>query len=145
MELRLVRCWLTEASTVGVLYDVTRPDLSERLCFVLEDRHRPAPEVKVPGATCIPPGRYEVRITHSPRFGVEMPLLLDVPGFTGIRIHPGNSARDTEGCLLPGRVRHGESVKESRAAYVDLLAHLRGAAGPIWLTITVEPHPAPTC
>jgi hypothetical protein len=143
MELTLKRHWLTEASTVGALEDVT-PDTHGApvwLCYILEDRYRPAPEAKVPGATCIPPGRYEVRITHSPKFGVEMPLLIGVPGFEGVRIHPGNDARDTEGCLLPGRVRHGESVGESRAAYVDLLAHLRGASGPIWLTITVEGAP----
>lgn len=137
MELVLKRRWLTAASTVGTLEDVTpgTHGAPAWLCYVLEDRYRPPPEAKVPGATCIPLGRYEVRITHSPKFNVEMPLLIGVPGFEGIRIHPGNDARDTEGCLLPGRSRHGESVQESRVAYVDLLAYLRGASGPIFITV----------
>lgn len=139
MELTLCRRWLTEASTVGELYvDGVRE------CYVLEDRHRPN-EPKVKGATCIPCGRYEVRITWSPKFKRDIPLLIDVPGFDGVRIHPGNTASDTEGCLLPGRVRHGESVKVSVHAYVDLLAKLAGASEPIWLTVTVEPHQGPTC
>lgn len=130
MELDLKRRWLTEASTVGELYvDGVRE------CYVLEDRYRPPPEAKVYGATCIPLGRYEVRITHSPKFKRDLPLLIDVPGFSGVRIHPGNTASDTEGCLLPGRVRHGESVKESVHAFVELMAKLMGAAGPIHLTV----------
>jgi len=143
MDLTLKRHWLTENATVGVLHDVTPGTHAAPvwLCFILEDRYRPPGESKVPGATCIPAGRYEVRITHSPKFDQEMPLLIGVPGFSGVRIHPGNDASDTAGCLLPGRVRHGEALGESRAAYVDLLAYLRGASGPIWLTITVEGAP----
>ena len=133
MKLDLIRRWLTEASTVGELYvDGVR----ER--FVLEDAHRPnGPKVK--GATCIPCGTYEVRITHSPKFNRDLPLVCDVPGFSGVRIHPGNFASDTEGCLLPGRIKHGESVQESVHAFVELNAKLAGAAEPITLTITVEP------
>ena len=130
MNLVLKRTWLTGASTVGSLYVD-----GEFCCFVLEDRYRPPPEAKVKGATAIPCGRYEVRITHSPKFGRDLPLLIDVPGFEGVRIHPGNVPADTEGCLLPGRVRHGESVQESRAAFVDLFAKLQGAPGPIWLDV----------
>jgi Family of unknown function (DUF5675) len=133
VKLHLRRKWLTEASTVGELYVD-----GEFQCFILEDRYRPAPEVKVPGATCIPPGTYPVRITHSPRFNRDLPLVCDVPGFTGVRIHPGNTAADTEGCLLPGRVRHGDAVAESRAAFVELFALLQGAEE-ISLEITVEP------
>lgn len=140
MDLTLKRRWLTEASTIGELYVD-----GEFQCFLLEDRYRPPPEAKVPGATCIPCGTYLVRITHSPKFRREMPLVDEVPGFEGVRIHPGNSASDTEGCLLPGRIRHGESVKESVSAYVELMAKLIAATAPISLTITVEPHPEPTC
>ena len=130
MNLLLKRRWLTEASTVGELYvDGVRE------CFVLEDRYRPPPEAKVYGATAIPCGRYEVRITHSPKFKQDLPLLVGVPGYEGVRIHPGNTAADTEGCLLPGRVRHGESVQESRLAFTDLFAKLMGASGPIWLSV----------
>ena len=139
MKLELKRRWLTEASTVGELcIDGVRE------CFILEDRYRPPPEPKVPGATCIPCGTYEVRITHSPRFNAEMPLLIDAPGFTGVRIHPGNTAKDTEGCLLPGVTKHGESVRESRIAYIHLLSLLMGNEGPHFITITVEPEPDAT-
>lgn len=136
MDLALKRRWLTEASTVGELYvDGVRE------CFVLEDRYRPPPEAKVPGATCIPCGVYLVRITHSPKFGVDLPLVLDVPGFEGVRIHPGNYPDDTEGCLLPGVDRLQDAVQGSRLAFVDLFAKIQGATGPIHLTITVEGAP----
>ena len=132
MRLDLRRRWATDVSTVGELYID-----GERECFILEDARRP---VKIPGATCIPEGVYPVRITHSPRFNVEMPLVCDVPGFAGVRIHPGNTAADTEGCLLPGRVRHGDAVLESRKAYVDLFARLQGASDDITLHVTYEPE-----
>ena len=137
MKLALLRRWLTETSTIGELYvDGVRE------CFVLEDRYRPPSEAKVHGATCIPCGTYEVRITHSPKFGVDMPLLLDVPGFEGIRIHPGNFPRDTEGCLLPGRERLPDAVQGSRLAYVDLLAKLAGTSEPISITVELAPSDA---
>jgi hypothetical protein len=69
-------------------------------CVGLEDRVREGP--KVPGETAIPEGKYEVRITWSPRFKRHLPLLIDVPGFDGIRIHPGNDHHATHGCLLVG-------------------------------------------
>jgi hypothetical protein len=134
MELDLRRRWLTESSTIGDLYVD-----GEWQCFILEDTYRPPPEPKVWGRTCIPAGRYEVRITHSPKFDRDLPLLLDVPGFEGIRIHPGNYPTDTEGCLLPGRERLLDAVQGSRLAFVDLFAKLAGAAGPIHIAITVEP------
>lgn len=136
MDLALKRRWLTEASTVGELYvDGVRE------CFVLEDRYRPPGEAKVPGATCIPCGVYLVRITHSPKFERDLPLVLDVPGFEGVRIHPGNYPTDTEGCLLPGRDRLPDAVQGSRLAFVDLFAKLQGASDPIWLTVSVEGAP----
>lgn len=126
MKLELLRVVLTPRCTVSVL----RVD-GVHQCFVVEDTAR-APGVKVPGETAIPEGTYRVEITHSPRFGVEMPLVMNVPGFSGIRIHAGNSAADSEGCLLPGKhvlfSGSGEyQVTESRAAYVELFTVLDGA------------------
>lgn len=132
MELALKRKWLTPRSTIG---ELSIDGVFE--CFVLEDRYRPPPEVKVSRETCIPCGRYEVQVTYSPRFQRPLPLLLDVPGFSGVRIHPGNKASDTEGCLLPGLQRGADTVLQSKLAFDGLFLRLRAAAGPVFITITV--------
>jgi regulator of RNase E activity RraA len=66
-----------------------------------------------------------VIVDHSTRFNQELPRLLDVPGFTGIRIHPGNSAADTDGCILVGLRRAADSVLDSRKAFEPLLEKIR--------------------
>ena len=96
MKLELVRSTFGATTTVGDLYTD-----GVWACFSLEDRVRPAGE-KVHGETAIPEGEYQLLITPSPRFKRRLPLLIGVPGFDGIRIHPGNSHRDTEGCILVG-------------------------------------------
>ena len=137
MELTLKRRWLTPRSTVGELFVDGKFE-----CYVLEDRYRPPPEPKVYGKTAIPNGRFEVRITPSPRFKRDLPLVINVPGFEGIRIHPGNNADHTEGCLLPGRRRTADQVHESKLAFDDLFEKLKNAGrGPHHITITVEPAP----
>ena len=93
-------------------------------CFVLEDVER---AVKVYGETAIPKGTYNVITTLSHRFQRELPLLENVPGFEGVRIHPGNYAADTHGCLLPGRTRTDRAVGESKAAFNALYAKIRQA------------------
>lgn len=109
-------------------------------CWTCEDVVRPAGE-KVPGATAIPAGRYAVVVNLSPRFGVRMPLLVDVPGFEGIRIHPGNTAADTEGCILVGQGRMSAGVSASRAAYAALLPKIEAglAAGEVWIEVRDAP------
>lgn len=108
-------------------------------CWTLEDVVRPK-GIKVPGQTAIPFGRYRVIITPSPRFGRDLPLLVDVPFFSGVRIHPGNTAADTEGCILPGTDRgaDGKSVTRSRQAFDNLFIKLQAAIDrrdQIWLEI----------
>lgn len=132
ISLELRRKWLTEASTIGELWI---DGVFE--CFTLEDRYRLPWEQKVPGATCIPCGVYPVAITPSPRFHRDLPLVMNVHGFSGIRIHPGNVAADTEGCVLVGRVRHHESVQESRLAFDALFEKLKLGSG-IVLAVTIN-------
>lgn len=101
-------------------------------CWICEDPVRevsgqPVASWKVKGQTAIPAGTYVIDITMSARFKRELPLLLGVPGFDGIRIHPGNTAADTEGCLLPGAMRIAKSVGQSRLAFDELFAKLRVA------------------
>lgn len=128
--LRRVERW--PGSTIGEL-SVDK----QFVCYTVEDVVRPN-NVKVPGATAIPAGRYRVIVTHSPRFGVPLPLLLDVPGYSGVRIHPGNTAADTEGCILPGLEMWEGGVRKSRAAFAALFSGIRAAlesGEEVWIDI----------
>lgn len=105
-------------------------------CWILEDVVR---ETKVPGKTAIPAGTYLIDLTWSPRFKRVLPVLLGVRGFDGVRIHPGSTSADTEGCLLPGYQRHENWVNQSRAAFNDLFARLEKAkAAGETISITIE-------
>lgn len=114
MRLTLTRIEKTSHATIGKL-EVD----GSYFCWTLEDVVRPA-GVKVPGATAIPAGTYPVQITWSPRFKVWMPLLVGVPNFSGIRIHAGNRHSDSDGCILVGFDRDGETIGRSRLAYQEL-------------------------
>ena len=101
MELILTRTTRRRGYTEGVLTD----ENGKRLADTLEPQWRALAkgEKKVAGKTAIPEGTYDVVVTMSPRFGMNLPLLLDVPGFEGIRIHAGNNAEyDSRGCILVG-------------------------------------------
>lgn len=127
MKLKLVRTVCGNRTTVGQLYVNGIFD-----CFILEDQDRQLelhPEAKVYGETCIPRGTYKVIITYSNRFKRELPLLVDVPGFEGVRIHPGNSHVDTHGCLLPvtSVTPDGQTGINSRNAFHILYQKIEAA------------------
>ena len=72
------------------------------VCDTLEDKVRVDGE-KAYAETAIPTGTYTLVLSYSNRFKKVMPEILNVPNFSGIRIHCGNSSKDTEGCLLVGK------------------------------------------
>lgn len=90
-------------------------------CDTLEDQERP---VKIPGATCINSGVYNVIVTKSNRFRRLMPLLLNVAHFEGVRIHSGNTAADTEGCILVGEFLSDGYIKNSRVTFNKLFSKI---------------------
>lgn len=135
-KLKIARDILDDVSSIGVL---TIDGIYE--CYTLEDRDRKLEVVgcsaKVKKETCIPRGTYEVVIDYSVRFKRNMPHILDVPCFDGIRIHAGNTASDTEGCILLGKTEGkdwiGESGAQFKAFYPKLEAALK--KGKVYLEI----------
>lgn len=123
MLIQLDRLWYTPKTTIG---QITIDGREEPRLFSLEDRIR-APGIKVKGETCIPAGRYRIALNWSNRFKRRMPLVCDVPGFLGIRVHSGNVAADTEGCVLVGMERGEDVVLRSREAYQILFGRIEGA------------------
>ncbi len=93
-------------------------------CFICEDAVR---DSKIHGQTAIPAGRYEIIITLSNRFKRELPILLNVPNYEGVRIHSGNHEGHTEGCLLPGKTRNDTGVFSSVLATNNLILKIRTA------------------
>ena len=124
MKLRLERQIFGDATIGELLVD------GQDECFALEDRVREVEGQsveawKVPRETAIPKGTYNVVITYSNRFKRDLPLLENVPGFSGVRIHPGNTTEDTEGCILVGRTHTDKAVGESRAAFNALFEKIQ--------------------
>jgi hypothetical protein len=119
MNIKLVREDFTEESTIGEMFVNGVFN-----CYTLEDKVRET-EPKVYGKTAIPYGHYNVVINWSNRFQKYMPLLLNVPDFEGIRIHPLNKASETEGCIGVGMVRGKNFIGQSRVAYNNLMKILR--------------------
>ena len=112
------------------------------ICQTLEDTVReiegvPIAAWKIDGQTAIPRGRYKVTWTYSNRFQKWMPLLVGVEGFSGVRIHAGNTGKDTLGCILIGNSRGIDSITNSRVACGAFYTALQGwlALGDCWITI----------
>lgn len=128
MELLLERKYLKEEYTVGNLYIN-----GVFFCNILEDKVRDlnkngtfdCGEFKIKGHTAIPYGTYEIKVTYSPKFKRELPLLLNVPFFEGIRMHKGNLPSDTEGCLIPGENKKKGMVINSTKYEVELTKLLK--------------------
>lgn len=102
----------TPDSTQGSLFEGAYPPGSF-LCYTLE----PA---KTDNKGCIPIGVYQVVITWSPHFSRPMPLLVNVPEFEGIRIHPGNIEQDTHGCILVGKGAIENVLTNSYQEFLEL-------------------------
>lgn len=139
MDLILFRSELEPTRTLGRIMNGIKV-----MAFTLEDRVREIStasgwqwkqEYKVPKHTAIPSGRYEMRITHSNRFKRELPLLYDVPDFSGIRIHAGNTEEDTEGCILVGKGIINHKLVSSQLALYDLLQFLFEVKGKVFIDV----------
>ena len=112
----------------GDTYTISRMYIDDVYeCYVLEDKVR-GPGIKVPNETAIPAGTYKVIIDYSDHFKEDLPHLLDVPMFEGIRIHSGNTDSDTEGCLLLGTGwTGGDMITNSRVAFAHFFPQLQKA------------------
>ena len=152
MELLLRRIARCETYTIGHLYID-----GKYFCDTIEDKDRGLTQsmpqaviraMKRKGVTAIPIGRYRVTLeVKSPKFSAKkyeknygfcdgyLPRLINVPGFDGVLIHIGNTAKDTDGCLLVGKNTKVGKVLESRAVFVKLYEELKKANNSIYITI----------
>lgn len=141
MEIKVKRKWKKEAYTIGKMYID-----GEYVCDTLEDKDRGLTSnmsvaqicgVKVHGETAIPTGRYLVDMkTVSPRFGGRvqyqfckgrLPRLCNTPGYQGVLIHIGNTAKDTDGCILVGENKAVGQVLNSTVTFRKVYAKLKAA------------------
>lgn len=97
----------------------------KHFCYTVEDTVR---DKKIAGITAIPYGKYKIIVNMSPRFKRLLPRLLDVPNFAGVLIHAGNTAKDSEGCILMGMGRTANGVSLSRDAMSQLMAILKASS-----------------
>jgi len=149
MELNIKRIARRETYTIGRLYID-----GKYFCETLEDKDRGLRQdmpvaviraTKRKGITAIPTGRYRVTLAvQSPKFSKRaiyqfcngyLPRLINVPGYDGVLIHIGNTARDTEGCLLVGRNTQVGKVLDSRKTFIELYDRLLGAKDDIYIKI----------
>ena len=147
MELILERIAKRKTYTIGRLYirqqvmDEYLPGTAdEYFCDTLEPTWRDYQNgaYKVKGRSAIPEGRYAVVISYSPKFKQWLPILLGVPKFEGVRIHAGNTAKDTEGCILVGQNREVGKLLDSRKWLYEVkqkIVEAKGRGEPVWITI----------
>ena len=116
MQVNVRRTFKGPDYTIGKLYID-----GHYLCDTLEDTVRPA-GTKIAGKTAIPAGTYKVKKTMSPRFKKILPEILNVPGFSGVRIHNGNTADDSSGCVLLGLNKVKGKVLDSQTTMAFFMA-----------------------
>lgn len=144
MELLLKRHTRTEKSTIGDLFVNGQFE-----CHILEDKDRgllqtmklsEIEKLKKKGVTAIPAGRYEVVVSFSNAFQKYLPLLIEVPGYAGVRMHSGNSDADSLGCLLTGKYdpRTPDFVGGSRLAFDALFKKIKAVEKKEKIFITIE-------
>ena len=142
MLIKLIRKWKREKYTIGQLY-VDGVFFSN----TIEDKDRGLSQtmslqkilfMKKPGITAIPTGTYEITLSvQSNKYkksktmmqfnNAYMPRLLDVPGYSGVLIHPGNTAEDTEGCIIPGKNDKVGWVSNSTSYFKSLYNKMKEA------------------
>ena len=132
MKLILTRHARRADYTIGRLED----ENGMKICDTLEPiwRNYDGGELKIPKKSAIPEGSYRVVVTKSQRFQKYLPLLVGVPGFEGVRIHAGNTSRDTEGCILVGQNLQVGKVLWSRITLEKLMKLIENEKE-IYLTI----------
>ena len=132
MKLILTRHARRADYTIGRLED----ENGIKICDTLEPiwRNYDGGELKIPKKSAIPEGTYRVVTTYSLRFRKYLPLLVGVPGFEGVRIHAGNTSRDTEGCILVGQNLQVGKVLWSRITLEKLMKLIENEKE-IYLTI----------
>lgn len=142
MNITLNRIAKKAKYTIGKLYIN-----DQYFCDTLEDTDRGLTQSmteqqigskKVYGETAIPTGTYRIIISYSNKFKKQMPLLLNVPGFAGIRIHSGNTEKDSLGCILVGKNKSVGKVLESRDTYSKLFSILQEANKKETIKITIK-------
>lgn len=131
MELKIERKWCKDTYSIGNLYVN-----GKKFCNTLEDKDRglddsmsveQVKKIKVYGETAIPKGKYTVTLTYSNKFKKILPLINNVKGFDGIRIHSGNTAKDSLGCILVGENKEVGKVLNSRVTFNGLFSMLQEA------------------
>jgi hypothetical protein len=122
MKIEVIRTKFDDTCSIGeMLVDGSHE------CYTLEPVTRPADAEKIFGKTAIPYGTYPVTVSFSGHFQRDMPLLVGVPNFSEVRIHPGNYASNTEGCCLVGEGESADAITQSVAAFDALWPKIRDA------------------
>jgi hypothetical protein len=139
MKLKVESLYLKDTYTIGKLY------IDDKyFCDTVEDKVRDfnkdgdlndLGETKVYGETAVPYGTYDVEVTYSPKFKRELPLIKNVPHFEGIRIHRGNYAKDSLGCIIVGENKVKGGVLNSTKYEIELTRILKENIGKVTIEI----------